>query len=72
MKVSSPVGNLPFEPTRAMFRGNRLIIEGRMGGWPATIVMTGNDIPPFLRVFRTPLLIAAAIIIVLVTFLSTV
>jgi hypothetical protein len=43
MKVSSPVGEFPFEPDRLRLDGTRLTLEGRMGAWPARVEMEPQD-----------------------------
>jgi hypothetical protein len=44
MRVSSPVGEFPFEPVTVLVRGDRLRIEGRVGGWPAHVEMEVGDL----------------------------
>ena len=44
MKVSSPVGDFPFEVRRVSIRGRRVRIEGAMGAWPAHVEITLADI----------------------------
>ena len=44
MRVSSPVGEFPFEPVTVLVRGDRLRIEGRVGGWPAHVEMGADDL----------------------------
>jgi hypothetical protein len=43
MKVSSPVGEFPFEPDRLRLTGGRLRLEGRMGAWPAEVELGPAD-----------------------------
>ncbi|BBZ32038.1 hypothetical protein [Mycolicibacterium confluentis] len=49
MKVTSPVGEFPFEFERIRFRGTRIVAEGRMGTWPARIEAGVSDIPAPIR-----------------------
>lgn len=49
MKVSSPVGEFPFEPDRLLLEGGRLKLEGHMGAWPAHVEIRPSDA---LRVAR--------------------
>lgn len=60
MKVSSPVGEFPFEPDRVRLQGGRLKLEGRMGAWPAQVEIGPSD---GLRVARLagPALMAPAL-----------
>lgn len=60
MKVSSPIGDLPFEPRILRWRGHGLEIEGVMGAWPARVQITGSDLPAIARVLARPAAIAAA------------
>ena len=72
MKVSSPIGDLPFEPRKLRFRGHGLEIEGVMGAWPAHVQITGSDLPAIARVLAKPAAIAttAAAVIVGVASLA--
>ena len=45
MRVSSPIGELPFEPTALRVRGGRVEVEGVMGAWPAHVVVEPADLP---------------------------
>ncbi|HEY6278242.1 MAG TPA: hypothetical protein VIX86_18140 [Streptosporangiaceae bacterium] len=61
MKVSSPVGELPFEPTALRLCGGRVEIEGVMGAWPARVVIEPADLPSLLRLVRKPAIAAAVL-----------
>ena len=37
MRVSSPIGDFPFEARRLRVDRDGLVVEGAMGAWPATI-----------------------------------
>jgi hypothetical protein len=63
MKVSSPIGELPFEPTALRMRGGRVEVQGVMGAWPAHVVIEPADLPSLLRLARGPTIAAAAVII---------
>ena len=67
MKVSSPIGELPFEPTALRVRGGRVEVEGLMGAWPAHVVIEPADLPSLLRVARKPAIAAAAVILTALT-----
>jgi hypothetical protein len=58
MKVSSPVGDFPFEPRSLRYESGGLIVEGAMGAWPATIRVEPADIPAILRAIPRPVLAA--------------
>lgn len=62
MIVSSPIGELPFVPTRLKYQDKGLVMEGRMGAWPATVKIGLEDTGSLLRVIAKPavLVIAAA------------
>jgi hypothetical protein len=54
MKVSSPIGELPFEPRALRLKDGGLEIQGVMGAWPAHVHVTAADIPAVLRLVATP------------------
>ena len=58
MKVSSPVGDFPFRPTRVRVVDRGLVVEGEMGAWPASVRLDTGDIPTVLRLVPTPALAA--------------
>jgi hypothetical protein len=61
MKVSSPIGELPFEPTVLRVRAGHVEVEGLMGAWPAHVVIEPADLPSLLRLVRKPAIAAAAV-----------
>jgi hypothetical protein len=63
MKVSSPIGELPFQPTGLRLRGGRVEVEGLMGAWPAHVVIEPADLPSLLRLARRSAIAAAAVIL---------
>jgi hypothetical protein len=63
MKVSSPIGELPFEPTALHMRGGRVEVEGLMGAWPAHVVIEPADLPSLLRLARKPAIATAAVVL---------
>lgn len=65
MKVSSPIGDLPFEIDRLRFADGALVIDGAMGAWPARVQIYPRDI---FRLLRLPL--AAALIVVAIIALA--
>ena len=60
MKVSSPIGDLPFEPRSMRFSRRGIELDGVMGAWPAKVEIDGSDIPALVRVTAKPLAFAAA------------
>ena len=58
MKVSSPIGELPFEPRAVRLRGNGIQVDGVMGAWPARVTIAG-DLPGFARVAARPAIVGA-------------
>ncbi len=62
MKVSSPVGDFPFEARRLRADRGGLVVEGAMGAWPATIRVSPSDVPMLLRLLGRPLMVGGALI----------
>jgi len=60
MRVSSPIGDLPFEPTALHLHGRHVEVEGLMGAWPARVVVEPSDLPALLRMVRIPVAVGAA------------
>jgi hypothetical protein len=58
MRVSSPIGDLPFEVTGIRREGRELVVEGLLGTWRSTIHLGPGDAPMLARAARGP--IAAA------------
>lgn len=56
MKVSSPVGEFPFEARRVTVRHGRLVLEGAMGAWPARVEMEPHDIVKLARLIPWPVI----------------
>jgi hypothetical protein len=44
MKVSSPVGDFPFEPVRLTVGSGHLTLEGQVGAWPARVELEPRDL----------------------------
>ncbi|BBY86615.1 hypothetical protein [Mycolicibacterium tokaiense] len=65
MKVSSPIGDLPFEPRSVRIRNGGIRIDGVMGAWPATVQVTAADVPALSRLLAKPAITAAAAAITL-------
>ena len=62
MRVSSPIGDLPFEPRKLRLRNGGIQMEGVMGAWPAQVQIGLEDIPGILRLLAKPAGIAAAVL----------
>jgi len=60
MKVSSPIGELPFEPRKLIVRHGGIQIEGAMGAWPAHVQIDARDVPALARLLARPAAVTAA------------
>ncbi len=60
MRVSSPVGDFPFEPSSLRLEAGALVVDGSMGAWPATVHVELSDVPTLLRLVPRPLLAVLA------------
>ena len=60
MKVSSPIGELPFEPRKLTVRPGGIQIEGAMGAWPAHVEIDARDLPALGRLLARPAAVTAA------------
>jgi hypothetical protein len=49
MRVSSPIGDLPFEPRRIHVSRGGVEIDGAMGAWPAHVHVDAGDLPALAR-----------------------
>jgi len=49
MKVSSPVGDFPFEPVRVTLGPGHVTLEGKVGAWPARVELEPRDAVSLLR-----------------------
>lgn len=61
MKVSSPVGEFPFEVKRLSIRRGRLVLEGSMGAWPARVEMEPADLLHMARLVPLRAIVVAGI-----------
>jgi hypothetical protein len=59
MKVSSPIGELPFEPRSVRLHSKGIQVDGVMGAWPAQVTITAGDLPALARVAARPALVGA-------------
>jgi hypothetical protein len=67
MKVSSPVGDFPFEPLRLKAGSGHLTLEGQVGAWPARVEFAPGDVVALARAAgagaAVPALAAVAVVI---------
>jgi hypothetical protein len=49
MRVSSPIGDLPFEAQHIRLSRRGLHIDGAMGAWPAHVHVEPSDLPALAR-----------------------
>jgi hypothetical protein len=61
MKVSSPVGDFPFEARRLSIKNGRMVLDGAMGAWPARVELEPKDIITLARLLPWPALAVAGI-----------
>lgn len=66
MKVSSPVGEFPFEPTRLEMKDSGLVVHGLMGAWPSTVRVEAADVPTILGLIPPPALAVLGVIAAIV------
>ncbi len=62
MRVSSPIGDMPFEARSIRLSEGGLQVDGVMGAWPATVSISSSDVPALLRLVAKPAAVAAALI----------
>ena len=60
MRVSSPIGDLPFEVEAVRIEGRELVVEGRLGAWGSRIHVGPEDVSTLARALRVPLAAVAA------------
>jgi hypothetical protein len=58
MKVTSPIGELPFVVRGVSLRGGHVVVEGELGAWRSRIEVGAEDLPMLGRAFRGPLIMA--------------
>lgn len=63
MKVSSPVGDFPFEADELGLEGGNLVVRGSMGAWPARIEIGPEDVPRLVRLIPAPVLAAVGVLL---------
>ena len=69
MKVTSPIGELPFTVRSVSLEGRHMVVEGDLEGdlgtWPSRIEVGVEDLPMLARAFRGPLVAAGIGVIAL-------
>ena len=60
MTVSSPIGELPFEPRKLTVGPGGIQIEGAMGAWPAHVQIGARDLPALARLVAWPAAVTVA------------
>jgi hypothetical protein len=60
VRVSSPIGDLPFEVEAVRLEGREVVVEGRLGAWASRIHVGPEDVPMLARALRVPLAAVAA------------
>jgi hypothetical protein len=58
MKVTSPIGKLPFTVTGIRLERSHLIVDGELGAWRSHIEVGADDVPMLARALRGPLIAA--------------
>lgn len=64
MRVSSPVGEFPYEISSARLQDAELVLDGQMGAWPSQVALSSHDLIALARAFRLPLALAGGAIAV--------
>jgi hypothetical protein len=62
VRVTSPVGDFPFEPRKLRVEDGGLVMEGAMGAWPATVRVEPEDLPAILRLIPLPVLMLLGVV----------
>ncbi|HEX5251813.1 MAG TPA: hypothetical protein VFW14_19265 [Gaiellales bacterium] len=60
MRVTSPIGDLPFEVEAVRIERRELVVDGRLGAWQSRIHVEAADLPMLARALRVPLAAVAA------------
>ena len=58
MKVTSPIGELPFVVHGVSLQRRALVVEGELGAWRSRIEVGAEDVPMLGRALRGPLVAA--------------
>jgi hypothetical protein len=60
MKVTSPIGDLPFTVRGVSVRGGHVVVDGELGAWRSRVEIGPRDLPMLARGLRGPLLAIGA------------
>jgi len=63
MKVSSPVGDFPFEADELGLEGGNLVVRGSMGALPARVDIGPEDVPRLVRLIPAPVLAVVGVVL---------
>ncbi len=63
MKVASPVGEFPYTVSAVRIERGKLVVDGRMGTWPARVEVGIDDARALVRVARLPLAVLAGALV---------
>jgi hypothetical protein len=58
MKVTSPIGELPFVVHGVSLHDRHVVVEGELGTWRSRIEVGAEDLPMLGRALRGPLIAA--------------
>jgi hypothetical protein len=67
MRVSSPIGDLPFVPERVRVSRAGVELHGAMGAWPAHVHLDAADLPALARLLPLRALSLAVALALLAT-----
>ena len=65
MKVTSPIGELPFTVRSVTLEGRHMVVEGDLGSFTSRIEVGAEDLPMLAHAFRGPLVVAGIGVIAL-------
>jgi hypothetical protein len=66
MKVSSPVGDFPFEADEIGLERGHLVVRGSMGAWPARVEIGPEDVPRLIKLIPSSALAATGLLLIAV------
>ena len=64
MKVSSPVGDFPFEADEIGLERGHLVVRGSMGAWPARVEIGPEDVPRLIKLIPSSALAATGLLLI--------
>jgi hypothetical protein len=71
MRVTSPIGDYPYEIRKIRARGGRLVVEGGLGMWDTTFEIEPGDWVALARRAAAPLALAAGAVLATRALLSS-